>query len=155
MELLARNQGELWEEVQRTDSTADLSAVGDGWQFLSMADACKPLPPLQWVVRGVLSRPSISIFFGGPKNLKSLLLLDLSICVAAAKRWLTNEKGEGGIETLASPVIWFDLENGSRRMAERISAFGRARRLSDATPLCGPACQAPGRISPERKWSCA
>jgi RecA-family ATPase len=151
-ELLARNQGELWEAVQRVDSATDLQTVGESWEFQTLADACKSLPPLLWAVRGIISRPSISIFFGGPKNLKSLLLLDLAVCVAAGKRWLANEKGEGGIETLASPVIWLDLENGARRMCERISAFGRGRQLPESVPLPGRVCRLHGLIFPERRW---
>jgi len=65
-ELLASGRADLWTEIDQAGD-ADPDTLGEaGYQFLGMAEALKPLPPLRWVVRPVLARPSVSIFFGAP-----------------------------------------------------------------------------------------
>lgn len=137
-ELAASGRAELAQEVDKADPAADPDVIrGAGYEFWGMADALKPLPPLRWAVKGLFARPSLNIVFGAPKGMKTLLMLDAAICVAAAKRWLTAPDGSGGFAVETCPVGWLDLENGSRRMAERVSAFGRARGLSEACPFYG------------------
>lgn len=136
-ELLARGETEVLKLLGSVDPAVDLDRfeLQGGWQFVGLDVAYTPLPPLDWVVRPVLSRPSVNIFFGPPKSLKSLILSDLAICTAIGGRWLATSKGTGGFETVASPVAWLDLENGPRRMAERFSAFGRARSAPATAPV--------------------
>lgn len=135
-ELLGLGKLDFWNQIESADPGADLDQLAaGGWVFMSMADMLKPLPPLQWVVKGLIPRSSVSLFFGAPKNLKSLILLDMAVCVAGNKTWLSNEKGEGGFAVQTCPVIWLDLENGARRMQERAGAFARARGIGAAAPF--------------------
>jgi len=153
-ELLASGRVDLWDEVDQAGEDVDPDSLTEpGYTFLGMGDALKPLPPLRWVVKPILARPSVSIFFGAPKGLKTLLLLDLAISVAAGKKWLTTPTGGGGFEVTPSPVAWLDCENGLRRMSERIGSFGRGRGVSDACPFRGCRIQAPGQTYPaQRRW---
>lgn|SRR5574341_387457 len=139
-ELIARELiGDL-DLINRADPSIDLSAIElkDSWNFSNLGEAYKPLPPLDWLVDGVIPRPSLSIAFGAPKSLKSLLVMDLAICVAGGKPWLPDlpDKGGGkGYQTRPTSVLWIDYENGSRRLKERFGALGRVLELPGETPL--------------------
>lgn len=58
------------------------------WKLRSLADAYRPRPPLYYLVDGLLPAPSLSIVYGGPGSLKSMLLADLCVCVASGQPWL-------------------------------------------------------------------
>jgi hypothetical protein len=136
-ELVSRGKMDLLAEIDRVDPDGDLSAfeAEDTWKSISLVDTYQKLDPLRWVLKPLFSRPSVSIFFGSPKGLKSMLLMEGAICIAAGKRWLTNPDNSGGFAVETCPTAWLDLENGSRRIRERASAFGRGRSLSDGTPF--------------------
>lgn len=109
------------------------------WKLRTLEDAYQKRPPLYYLVDGLLPAPSLSIVYGGPGSLKSMLLADLCACVAAGERWLPPMPG---IVTTApvlsvkqAPVLWIDFDNGIRRTDERMEAFGRARNLPPTTPL--------------------
>lgn len=143
MELVRMGMPDFYrEKVDRADPNIDLSQaeIDDTWQFFSLEQAYDPLEPLEWIVQGIIARPSVNIFYGPPKNLKTLLLQDLCSCVASGNPWLESlPAGPGklieGIKTTQTPIIWLDFENGARRMKERFSAFGRARKLPKDTPI--------------------
>lgn len=146
-ELAASERAELAQEVERADPGVDPdSLAGPGYEFMTLGDALLPQPKLQWAIRGLFSRPSVNIIFGSPKALKSMLATDSAIAVAAGQRWLTAPDGSGGFAVEPSPVAWVDLENGKRRMAERVSAFGRGRELTGGTPFFGWQARILGRI---------
>jgi hypothetical protein len=44
--------------------------------------------PLIYVVEGLFPLPSLSIVYGAPGTIKSLLMADLAICAAAGLPWL-------------------------------------------------------------------
>ena len=139
MELRGRGLAEDQTKLSQADPAIDLDGeIGDTWRFFSLGEAYQPLPPLEWVVEGMFSRPSLNIFFGPPKSLKTLFLQDLAISVASGKNWLPDLPGKGagkGVKTRPTAVLWVDYENGSRRMRERFSAFGRALQLPEDTPV--------------------
>lgn len=102
----------------------------DPWegQIYTLRDAYAPREPLKFLVAGLLTEPSLSIIYGAPGTLKSMLLGDMAICVAAGKSWLQRE-------VIQSSVMWIDFDNGQRRTHERFAALARARSLPDNTPL--------------------
>src|SRR2546428_10824599 len=63
-------------------------APRDPWPLFTLADAYQPRPPLIYVVEGLFPLPSLSIVYGAPGTIKSLLLADLAICVASGLPWL-------------------------------------------------------------------
>jgi hypothetical protein len=114
------------------------STKADPWQVFTLADAYKDREPVQYVARGLFELPSLNIFYGPPGALKSFLLADLSICVAAGIDWLPPAPWKNGAESFSTnqlPVMWLDFDNGPRRTHERFEALGRARELSPDLPL--------------------
>lgn len=128
-ELIAKGETAILERLPFADALLDLSSVevSGGWKWRTLADAYRPLPPLRWLLRGVISRPSVTIFFGAPKGFKSMLITEAALCVCHGLPWLKTRGGNGGFGVAKSPVAWIDLENGERRMNERLSAFGLER----------------------------
>lgn len=110
------------------------------WKLRSLADAYAERPPLQFLVDGLLPCPSLSIVYGGPGSLKSMLLADLAVTIVAGAKWLEplpTSSSEPGVTfaTSQAAVLWVDFDNGIRRTDERIEAFARARQLAPDAPL--------------------
>jgi hypothetical protein len=126
------------EEVNAADPNQDPALLGSstGWNIYGMAKAYEPLPPLEWLAMPYISRPSVSIWFGRPKSLKSMVVLDLALHVAAGKNWMTRPRKElGGVPVTKSGVLWVDLENGERVTQARISALGNTLGVVDEDPF--------------------
>lgn len=112
----------------------------DGWQIRTAADALEPKPPQLYLIDQMLPYPSMSIVYGGPGSLKSMILADLAVCVAGGLRWLdpldTDLVQPGvSLQTTQAPVLWIDFDNGRRRTDLRLGAMLRARNLGPDTPL--------------------
>lgn len=133
------------EEEASTDEAEDAAPRNDDnpsleplWKLRTLRDAYQPRAPIQYLVDGLLPCPSLDIVYGGPGSLKSMLLADLSVCVAAGQPWLgAFPFGKPGI-TIAvtqAPVLWIDFDNGLRRTDERFDALGKARNLPETLPL--------------------
>ncbi len=112
-------------------------ALGDleSWQPFSLSDAYTPRPPLPYLVSDIIFYPSCNIMYGGPGSLKSMILADLALCVAAGLPWLAGEDGGGGYATIQSPVIWIDFDNGRRRSHERFDAIGQGHSIHPGAPF--------------------
>jgi AAA domain len=133
---------EAWRDILRRhpDMAALISedrAVSGGWRIFTLADAYKPRPKLRYVVDGLFPLPSLSIVYGAPGTLKSLLMADMAVSVAAGAPWLPDPSAAlgRGIQTLPVPVLWCDFDNGPRITHERFEALGRARHLPETVPL--------------------
>jgi hypothetical protein len=109
------------------------------WQIYTLVDAYRPRPPLEYAVSGLFSLPGLSIIYGAPGTLKSMLMVDMAACVAAGLPWLPPlpaKEDVSPLETLQVPVLWCDFDNGKHRTDERIEAAGRVRDLEpETTPL--------------------
>jgi hypothetical protein len=114
-----------------------LALEEDSWRFCTLADAYKPRPPLKYVVSGLLPEATLSILYGPPGSLKSLLMADLLACVAGGLPWLPPVPGKTATPrpTLQVPVLWLDFDNGQRRTEDRLAALGRAKNLPPDAPL--------------------
>ncbi len=104
------------------------------WQLESIADAYADTEPTKFLVDGLLPIPSLSIVFGGPGSLKSMLLADLAVCIANGLPWLEptpDPTVAPGVTFHANqaPVIWIDFDNGRRRTRERMGAIGRGHAM--------------------------
>ncbi len=112
--------------------------AADPWQVFTLADAYLERPPIEYIAAGLFPLPSLNIVYGAPGTMKSLIMADLAICVAAGELWLPPAAwmpGATGIATKQAPTIWVDFDNGSRPTHERIGALARARNLPPTTPL--------------------
>lgn len=100
------------------------------WSVYTLVDARKPRPPLKYIVDDIFLFGSLNIIFGAPGSLKSMLLMDQAVCVAAGVDWL-----EGNYKVEQCPVLWVDLDNGRRRMHERFDAIANYHKLNNSHPL--------------------
>lgn len=110
----------------------------DPWKVYTLADAYEPRPPVEYIVAGLLARPSLAIVYGPPGSLKSLFVAYVAICVAAGIPCLPpppDHLKPGARLTVQSPVLWCDFDNGLRRTADRFDALGKANKLPADTPL--------------------
>jgi len=110
----------------------------NAWQILTLEDAYKPREPNEYAIQGLIKARSLSIVYGPPGTLKSLLLVDATICVAAGKPWLSPIPGKGGEDgrpTKQSPILWCDFDNGGDVMHERVEAISRAHDVAQDTPF--------------------
>jgi hypothetical protein len=100
----------------------------DPWAaLLTLADAYKDRPPTRYLVEGLLPLPSVTMIYGSPGCLKSMLLMDLALSVASGHYWLEpSAPGDpSGRRVEQAPVLWVDLDQGEEVMAERLAALGR------------------------------
>lgn len=110
-------------------------AEPDPWKIFTLRDAAQPRPPLTWIVDRVLPMNSLSIWYGAPGVMKSLILADLAVCVAAGRPWLADRQRNGGHVTAGGPVLWLDFDNGARRTHERFAALAAAHKVPTSAPL--------------------
>jgi hypothetical protein len=120
--------------IDLADPRADLSAIelSNGWEWFSLDDIRKEvIPPTEWIAKFYLARDSVIVFFGKPKTKKTLVVMDLCYHVATGTPWMISAPGvTDGIEIKQARVAWVDLENGKRRLKERIRAFDKAFGIS-------------------------
>ena len=108
----------------------------DTWQIRTLANAYQDRPPTQYIVDKYFARGTLSIVYGAPAVMKSMLMADLCACVVAGQDWLPGSNGNGhGIPVTQSPIFWLDMDNGTRRTDERFDALAKARKLSITAPL--------------------
>lgn len=137
------------EHEQREDSlmharVPEATSPAGGWLVQTLADAYVPRPPIEWAVRGIFMLPSLNIVYGAPGSLKSLLMADAALAVAAGEPWLPMLQDAGpGHATTAVPALWVDYDNGARRSAERFAALGKTRGVAAGTPFYYVTMQTP------------
>ena len=107
------------------------------WHICTLADAYAPRPPLEFVVDGLFTLPSLSIVYGNSGSLKSMLLADMAACIAAGRPWLTPTVDSDDLSrhVIQVPALWCDFDNGKRRTDERFDAIGHAYSMPTDSPL--------------------
>jgi hypothetical protein len=115
------------------DNRPTLVDQNDQWKpyIYSTEDAFKPRPAADYVVKGILPCPSLSIVYGTPGTMKSFQLADLAVCVATGKPWLEPFNGQPcrSFETKQASIFWLDFENGPLRTHERFEALIKGHKL--------------------------
>lgn len=129
-EKAARNLEGIQAEIDSADPNADLSAfqLSGGWTAFDLADVQDEIiPPTEYLVKPYVTRPGVTIFFGRPKELKSLVVLEMSLHIAGGYPWLASSPNSNdGIEVKQGRVVWLDIENGALTMKRRLKAFQAA-----------------------------
>lgn len=101
------------------------------WRVKTLEDAFLPRPPREYIVEGLFPKSSLNIVFGAEGSMKSLLLMDMGICISEGFPWLQYVDGNGyQFETKKTGVLYIDLDNGSLTDDERINAFALSHGLS-------------------------
>lgn len=129
---------EKYEALAAVDPSLEINAeMPDRWgEPYTLADAYSDLPPLEYVVKGLLPVESLAIMYGAPGSMKSLLAAQIAIDVAGGYPFLEQANKPGtGYETVKQPCVWLDFDNGKRRTHERIGALGKTRGLPESDPF--------------------
>ena len=84
---------------------------------LLTAEEISKLPPVRWLVRGVLPAEGLAALYGASGSGKTFLALDLLAAVARGQSWF-------GSKTVPSPVTYVALE-GETGMSQRVQAYER------------------------------
>ena len=114
------------------------SKPADGWQPLTMADFYKARAAVEYILKGIVRPKCLGMVYGAPGDLKTMLLIDLLICIAMGKPWLEIapwQKGGNPIPTLQTPVIWIDQDMGRDLIHERFEALGKQHKAPPDLPL--------------------
>src|SRR5690606_12742442 len=98
-----------------TPEDAAAGALWFAWKLRNLEDAYRERPPRRYVVEELLSVPSLSVVYGGPGSLKSMLLGDLCMCIAAGRQWLepipNTDRPGVSFNTTQAAFLWIDLDN--------------------------------------------
>lgn len=86
------------------------------YRLLTAEDISK-LPPIRWLVRGILPAEGLAALYGASGSGKTFLALDLLAAVARGQSWFGNK-------TIPSPVTYVALE-GEAGMSQRVQAYER------------------------------
>lgn len=73
----------------------------------------KDLPPIKFLIDQILAIPGLGVIGGKKKTGKSYLVLDLAVAVAQGGQFL-------GLNTIKVRVVYFALEDGERRIRQRL-----------------------------------
>src|SRR5262245_58098274 len=82
------------------------------------------LPPIDWIVDGLIAQGDRVIVYGEFRSMKSWLLLHLGLSMAAGRPWL----GNFGI-TSPRPVLYVDEEMSERTLRRRVKRLGQGAKL--------------------------
>lgn len=75
------------------------------------------LPPIRWLVRGVLPAEGLAALFGASGSGKTFLALDMTAAIAGGRRWF-------GYRVNAAPVVYVGLE-GEAGLSQRVQAWDK------------------------------
>jgi len=116
-----------------------------GWGVPRTAgDAMAPLPEREWLVDGFMHTQSVTVVHAPPGKLKTMLVVDLGVCIASGRPWLPPRADDqilaladgnlqieapDGMATHRSRVLHLDFDQGAHRTQERIAAAIRGHGL--------------------------
>ena len=111
----------------------------DPWPIFTLKDAFAERPEASYILDRIFKLPSLNIIYGPPGSLKTLLLGDLAVCIAAGIDWLDPLPGKAeakSIKVIQSPIFWLDMDCGKEMKHEHFEALARARNLENTnTPV--------------------
>ena len=136
----ALHEGRLEHAAMHAARIGDLvaGATGRGWRWRSLAEACEPKPARSYVVGKMVPAFGVVMVYGSPGDLKSMLLADMALCVAAGRPWLSGMGGDPDVRPWAvgaGPVLWLDADNGGDRTERRLAALVRGHGIRRDAPL--------------------
>lgn len=90
-----------------------------------------PPHPVDWLTQKFIERGELVLLTAPGGHMKSLLILDWAVCVAAGLRWLTTGTKNGGLHCAQAPVLWLNTDNGEPTHNDRLRAMLAVRGLAD------------------------
>ena len=104
------------------------------WRPKPLSESRQPKPPREYIVDGILIAPSLSIWYGPPGSLKTMILIDLAMSVCNGLPWLGHRPGgetRQSIQTKESSVLWLDQDSGEDEIERRFQAVAKAKNVDD------------------------
>ena len=89
---------------------------------LSGRDDLMALPPLEWVVKGILPNRGLAAIYGPSGSGKTFLILDLAAAICSGDYWF-------GFRTKQTPVVYLGLEGGAG-LQKRVKAWELAKKTT-------------------------
>ena len=105
------------------DSVAELDraqSADERFPLITAADLAQPVPPLEWLVRGVWPKNSYGPMAAASKSLKSYLLLAIAVSVASGRPLFDHFPVEH-----QGPVLLFVGEGGRMVLSSRLQAIAK------------------------------
>lgn len=134
------HKGELDAAQEEARKLADAErAPGRGWEVRTLADAYQDKGPRRYAIGGLFPIPSLSVLYGPSGDLKSMILLDAGLSIAAGLPWLEGLPDGPDVQPYKveqSPVLWIDADQGADELERRIKALGSGRDIPDTNPFC-------------------
>lgn len=89
---------------------------------LCRRDDLMALPPLEWVVKGILPNRGLAAIYGPSGSGKTFLILDLAAAICSGDYWF-------GFRTKQTPVVYLGLEGGAG-LQKRVKAWELAKQAT-------------------------
>jgi hypothetical protein len=127
-----------YEALMTIDANLDIhTQAKDRWgQPFTLADAYEDRPPVEYIVKGIFEVGSLSILYGAPGSMKSLLAAQMLVDIVGGTNWLERMNNQGGgFPTITKGCLWLDFDNGKNRTHARFKALGLGRKLPVEAPL--------------------
>ncbi len=102
------------------------AANGHRFKLMDAAHIFTPLPPIEYVIEGVLPRGGLAILGGYSSSGKSWLALDAALSIATGSKWLGRFATQLGTATI------LDKESGEYESRRRLQRLYRAKGLETA-----------------------
>lgn len=127
--LLEKADGWLWRYVvepcyksKQGEVAADALPVAKAAEFMTQADLCASLTPVDWLIEGILEANSVGLMAGKHSAFKSTLAIDWVHAIASGTDWLGHPCKQGAVVVIAG--------EGARGLARRAHAWGVEHELA-------------------------
>ncbi len=105
----------------------------NGWEYRTIQDAYDTDDKINYIVDGIIPEDSLCLFFGQPGSLKTMIIMDMVMCILIGKDWLSNDS-VSSFTTVQNKVLWLDMDNGQRRSDSRVKAMAKGHGLPANIP---------------------
>ena len=93
----------------------------------------QPIPPIDWLVKGMVEAKTVTMLAGAPKTAKSWFALEMALSVSTGTNMFDDPLLMGPAD--ARPVLSFLLEDSPHSINSRIRAMAQAKQVHDPVDL--------------------
>ena len=108
-----------------------MSAIPDAWEIWTPERIYEPLPPIQWLVEGLIPRGTLGMIAAYGSGIKTWAEIDLLDAIARGRKWL------GLFPCAQGHAFLIDYENGAYEVRRRLQALARKEPGKPASPAEG------------------
>ena len=121
---LAKKLGWFLSPFAVVEEGFSITAAAEGTARYSLCgrDDLMALPPLEWVVKGILPNRGLAAIYGPSGSGKTFLILDLAAAICSGDYWF-------GFRTKQTPVVYLGLEGGAG-LQKRVKAWELAKQTT-------------------------